>query len=83
MRTLFFALPLLVACPPKSEETGHTADPPPDTAAPERDPRFDDFAALAEASLADSDASGLAVALIEDGEVVFAEGFRAVSGGLG
>ena len=75
LRTLFFALPLLLACPQKSEETGHTADPLPDTAAPERDPRFDDFAALVETSLAESEASGVAVALIEDGEIVFAEGF--------
>ena len=77
MRAAYLLLPFLLACPPKEEETGgaHTGDTSPDTAAAERDPRFDDFAALIETTLADSTAPGVAVALIEDGQLVFAEGF--------
>jgi CubicO group peptidase (beta-lactamase class C family) len=77
MKGALFVLPLLLACPRKSPDTGdtHGADTAPDTAAQDRDPRFDALAATIEAALAASSAPGIAVALIEGGEVVFAEGF--------
>ena len=46
-----------------------------DTASEPRDPRFDPLAEALLADLADSTASGVSVAVWQDGEVVYAEGF--------